>query len=133
MKILALFITLFFSFSASAQDTANLYIKDIVASHPNDPDCLQAWQYADKAVHNNPAKYQPDTYLFVGIYTTDDKLCQVFNIKRFDIYRSRTAYDVLVELIIERMERDGAISRYESILNGKVFRLYPPKAEETKT
>lgn len=133
MKHIALFFLLLLPLSLFAEE-ATLTRSDMISSHPNDPECIQALQLAEKFVHDNPPQSAEDEYRLVGLYFVDERMCQVFNIMPLQSveFYPYSAHEVL-EAIFEIMKARNELHDYESADNGRVYRLYESDPEKAET
>lgn len=128
MKFFVLFIALFLSFSAFADDRPRLELRHMVINMPNDVDCVSSFVMAEKLASDDPKRYKPDSYRFVGLYFVDEGICQVYDIIYLETPQTfpHSAHEVL-ETIFVFMQKANYLHDYEFIQNGKAVRLYERK------
>lgn len=129
MRTLIAILFFFVSYTANASG-----LEGSISKVPDDINCSMALALAERVtIEQMPNDLSHDEvnwklvseHRLVGLWFADDSSCEVYDImslKKGDDRRS--PHEILEEDILERMVRDGAISRYEAEKNGAFFRLY---------
>jgi hypothetical protein len=124
-------VALFLTWASSAHALGSV---ESLSKVPNDPDCKLALQLAERAIIEElPAGLtnveveliMKAQHRLVGIWYSDTNTCEAYDIIKLRVPNDRRSpHEILEEDILERMLRDGAITKYEAGGNGSFYKLF---------